>query len=234
MMRRNVLAAVLLTILAATGCGGTTSVEDVDEQIDVAVEPETTDEPLADETVAEKDDSEIYAVIKTSMGTVTCKLFPEKTPQTCDNFVGLAEGTIAWKDPRTGAEVNRPFYDGLIFHRVIPGFMIQGGCPLGTGTGGPGYMFGVEIDPELNYNEPGKLAMARSTSRNSVGSQFFITDAPATGLNGDYTIFGEVVTGLDVVKNIAKVPRNSNNRPYEQVTIEQVKIVRGSLDDTSN
>src|SRR3954449_7350661 len=132
-----------------------------------------------------------YAHFTTNQGSFVVKLFDDVAPKTVANFVGLAEGTKAWKDPVTGQSVNRPFYDGLTFHRVIDGFMIQGGCPLGTGTGGPGYTFADEFHPDLVFNKPYLLAMANAGPGTN-GSQFFITVGPTPHLNRRHTIFGEV------------------------------------------
>lgn len=159
-----------------------------------------------------------YAAFQTSLGTIVCRLFPEKTPMTCANFIELAEGTREWKDPRTGAKVKRPFYDGLVFHRVIPEFMIQGGCPLGRGTGDPGYKFKDEFDPSLKFDRPGLLAMANS-GPNTNGSQFFITEVPTQWLTNKHTIFGEVVSGLDLVTKIAAAGNG-------QVILTKLSIVR--------
>jgi peptidyl-prolyl cis-trans isomerase A (cyclophilin A) len=169
----------------------------------------------------------LYAVIETTQGTITCRLFDDKTPKTVENFTGLAEGTKKWTDPRTGQQISKKFYDGLIFHRVIPNFMIQGGDPLGSGTGGPGYRFEDEIAPGLAFDAPGKLAMANA-GPNTNGSQFFITVAPTQWLTGKHSIFGEVVEGQDVVKKISEVPRSMDNRdkPLTDVIIKKVVIKR--------
>ena len=166
-----------------------------------------------------------YAVMKTSMGTVVLKLFTEKVPKTCENFIGLAEGTKEWTDPNTGQKVKKPLYDGLTFHRVIDGFMIQGGCPLGTGNGGPGYTMNDEV-VGLKHDKPGILSMARTREPNSQGCQFYITVAPQPHLDRDYTIFGEVVKGMDTVIAISKVGTGSANRPLTPVIIEKVSILR--------
>jgi peptidyl-prolyl cis-trans isomerase A (cyclophilin A) len=166
----------------------------------------------------------LYAVFETTLGQVTCKLFPDKVPKTVANFRGLAEGTKEFTDSRTRARAKRPFYDGLTFHRVIPDFMIQGGCPLGTGTGGPGYQFEDEFVKGLAFDRPGKLAMANS-GPNSNGSQFFITVAATTWLNNKHSIFGEVVKGQDVVEKISNAPRDRSDRPKTPVVLSAVKIV---------
>ncbi len=166
-----------------------------------------------------------YAELETSMGTIVCQLFPASAPETVANFVGLAEGTKSFIDPRTGTSVTRPFFDGLVFHRVIKDFMIQGGDPLGNGTGGPGYQFKNEVDPSLHFDKKGVLAMANA-GPDTNGSQFFITVAPTTWLDGSYSIFGQVVSGQDVADKISVVPTGKNDRPITPVTILHVKIVR--------
>jgi peptidyl-prolyl cis-trans isomerase A (cyclophilin A) len=166
-----------------------------------------------------------YAVFETSKGTIVCRLFEQETPKTVANFVGLAEGTKEFNDPRTGQKVKRPFYDGLIFHRVIPDFMIQGGCPLGTGTGDPGYRFADEFHPSLKHGKPGKLSMANS-GPNTNGSQFFITVAATPWLDNKHTIFGEIVEGQDVADAISEAPRGANDKPRETVVLKSVRIER--------
>ncbi len=169
-----------------------------------------------------------YATMITTKGKIHLKLFAEEAPRTVKNFVNLAEGTAEFRDPRTGERVKRPFYNGLTFHRVIPEFMIQGGDPLGTGTGGPGYTFQDEFDPELNFDRPGLLAMANS-GPNTNGSQFFITEQEPTWLNQRHTIFGEILEntdGLDIVREIARVDRDHRDRPRTPVSIEHLKIHR--------
>ncbi|MHB8369085.1 MAG: peptidylprolyl isomerase [Leptospirales bacterium] len=166
-----------------------------------------------------------YAELETSMGTIVCQLFPASAPETVANFVGLAEGTKEFIDPRTGTSVKRAFFDGLVFHRVIKDFMIQGGDPLGNGTGGPGYQFKNEVDPSLHFDRKGIMAMANA-GPDTNGSQFFITVAPATWLDGSYSIFGQVVSGQDVADKISQVPTGKNDRPLTPVTILHVKIIR--------
>ena len=169
---------------------------------------------------------EMYAVFDTNKGKIVCKLFPKKAPKTVENFVGLAEGTKEFTDPRTGKKQKRPFYNGLIFHRVLPKFMIQGGCPLGNGRGDPGYKFQDEFDKSLRFDKPGKLAMANS-GPNTNGSQFFITVAPTMWLNDGHTIFGEVVEGQEIAVKISEVPRDRQDKPKKDVAMKKIDIIRG-------
>jgi peptidyl-prolyl cis-trans isomerase A (cyclophilin A) len=170
----------------------------------------------------------LYATFQTSEGDFVCRLFPEKVPKTVDNFVGLASGTKEFRDLATGKPAKCPFYDGLTFHRVIPDFMIQGGCPEGTGRGGPGYKFEDEFASDVSFDRPGKLAMANA-GPNTNGSQFFVTTAATTWLNQKHTIFGEVAEGMNVVEKISKLPRDRSDRPSKPVIMKSVKIeeVRG-------
>ena len=173
----------------------------------------------------------IFATLHTSAGPIRVELFPHHAPKTVDNFVGLAEGTQPYTDPRTGTSGSGPYYDGVIFHRVIPNFMIQGGDPTGTGRGGPGYSFNDEIHPELVFNRPYLLAMANSGKRpdgsGTNGSQFFITVSATTHLNRKHTIFGEVAdeASRQVVNSIATT-RTSQDRPMQDIVIERVEIER--------
>ncbi len=166
-----------------------------------------------------------YAELETSMGTIVCQLYPNSAPETVANFVGLAEGTKSFLDPHKGVQVKRPFFDGLVFHRVIKNFMIQGGDPLGNGTGGPGYQFKNEVDPTLHFDHKGVLAMANA-GPDTNGSQFFITVAPTSWLDGNYSVFGQVVAGQDVADKISNVPTDRRDRPVDPVTILHVKIIR--------
>jgi peptidyl-prolyl cis-trans isomerase A (cyclophilin A) len=169
------------------------------------------------------------ATLHTNHGDIRVTLFHQHAPKTVKNFTDLASGAKEWKDPRTGAARQEPFYDGLVFHRIIPGFMVQGGDPKGDGTGGPGYVFDDEIHPELDFNAPYKLAMAnagKQGGRGTNGSQFFITVGATPWLMGKHTVFGEVADaeGRAVVDAIAKVPTGAMDRPKEPVVIERVTL----------
>jgi len=167
------------------------------------------------------------AVLDTSAGQITCELFPDKAPLAVSNFIGLAEGTKDWINPVSKAtKHNTPLYNGTIFHRVIPGFMIQGGDPAGNGGGDPGYKFKDEIVPGLYFDRPGRLAMANA-GPNTNGSQFFITDGPAPHLNGHFTIFGQCAP-TSVVTKIAAVPRDVHDRPLRPVKLIKVTILKGA------
>jgi peptidyl-prolyl cis-trans isomerase A (cyclophilin A) len=180
---------------------------------------------LAGQTKEKKLTPGIYAHFETTEGNFTVRLFEKEAPKTVANFVGLAQGTIDTITGKPGAK-SKPYYDGLTFHRVIDGFMIQGGDPTGTGSGGPGYRFADEFDPKLRFTKAGLLAMANA-GPNTNGSQFFITLGPATHLNDKHTIFGEVVDGMDVVRKIGKVKTNpSNNKPLTPVIMKKVTIER--------
>ena len=170
--------------------------------------------------------SELYATLTTSLGPVRVKLFPDHAPKTVKNFVGLADGSGEWTDPKTGKKGEGSLYAGTVFHRVINGFMIQGGDPLGTGTGGPGYRFQDEFHPELRFDRPYLLAMANAGPGTN-GSQFFIDEIEASWLNDHYTIFGQCKE-IDVVTRIAAVPRGASDRPSEPVTLTKITIARGT------
>ena len=166
----------------------------------------------------------LYAVFDTTEGEITCELFPDKAPKTVANFRGLAEGNKDFTDPNTHQKTKRRYYDGLVFHRVIPKFMIQGGCPIGQGTGGPGYNFEDEFSKDVRFDRSGRLAMANS-GPNTNGSQFFITVAPTDWLNDRHTIFGQVIKGQDVAEKIVNVPRGRSDKPQTPVVMNAVKIV---------
>jgi peptidyl-prolyl cis-trans isomerase A (cyclophilin A) len=170
---------------------------------------------------------ELYATLKTNHGDIVVQLFPHHAPKTVGNFTGLAEGTREWVSPASGEKSTAKLYDGTVFHRVIPGFMIQGGDPLGTGTGGPGYRFADEFHPELQFDKPYLLAMAIAGPGTN-GSQFFITVGPQPHLNRRHTIFGEVADGpsREVVDKIASTPTGAMDRPVEDVVIESVVVER--------
>ncbi len=167
---------------------------------------------------------DVYATLETNQGNITVKLFSKDAPKTVANFVGLATGEKPWTDPNTRERVQgRPLYNGVVFHRVIPGFMIQGGDPTGTGRGDPGYRFEDEFQSGRTFNKAGLLAMANA-GRNTNGSQFFITTSMPNYLNNRHTIFGEVVSGYDVVEKISNVPRNAADRPLEPVVIQKISL----------
>ena len=166
-----------------------------------------------------------YARFVTTEGNFTIRLFDQEAPKTVENFVGLAEGTKQWSDPRTNQKVQKPYYNGTLFHRVIDGFMIQGGDPLGQGIGGPGYNFADEFHPKLRHNKAGTLSMA-NRGPNTNGGQFFITLAPTPHLDDRHTVFGEVIEGMDVIKKIGKTPTADRDRPLKDIVIETVTIER--------
>ena len=168
----------------------------------------------------------VYAKFDTTEGTFTARLFNEQAPKTVENFVGLADGTKPWTDPRNNQKVtNQPYYDGVIFHRVIDGFMIQTGDPLGQGIGGPGYNFADEFKPELRHNKAGILSMA-NRGPNTNGGQFFITLVPTPHLDDRHSVFGEVVEGLDIVKKIGSTRTRERDRPVTDIVINKVTIER--------
>jgi peptidyl-prolyl cis-trans isomerase A (cyclophilin A) len=168
----------------------------------------------------------VLAHFTTSAGNFTARLFDAETPKTVANFTGLADGSKEWTDPRTGRNVTQPYYNGTVFHRVIDGFMIQGGDPLGQGTGGPGYTFADEFHPKLRHSKAGMLSMA-NRGPNTNGGQFFITLAETPWLDNKHSVFGEVVEGGDVVKKIGSTPTSKpGDRPVKAITIQSVTIAR--------
>jgi peptidyl-prolyl cis-trans isomerase A (cyclophilin A) len=165
----------------------------------------------------------LTATLRTTEGPVVIRLLPDHAPKTVRNFVELAQGGREWKDPRTGQSTTGRLYDGTVFHRVITNFMIQGGDPLGTGTGGPGYKFADEFHPDLAFDRPFLLAMANAGPGTN-GSQFFITTVPTPWLTGKHTIFGEVIEGQDIVDAISRVDTRPGDRPVKDVVLESVEI----------
>jgi peptidyl-prolyl cis-trans isomerase A (cyclophilin A) len=169
----------------------------------------------------------VYAKFETTEGNFTVRLYEDEAPKTVENFIGLAEGTKEWIDPRSNKRVKQPYYDGVIFHRVIEGFMIQGGDPLGQGIGGPGYNFADEFHPKLRHSKPGILSMA-NRGPNTNGGQFFITLAPTPHLDDRHSVFGEVVEGMDVVKKIGSTATGDRDRPLKDIAIQAITIERKS------
>jgi peptidyl-prolyl cis-trans isomerase A (cyclophilin A) len=175
-----------------------------------------------------------YAIIETTKGSMLAFLDDERAPNTAGNFKGLATGSKTWTDPKTGKSSNDPYYDGLSIHRVAPGFVIQGGCPEGTGRGGPGFHIDLEIHPELRHDKAGVLSMARASDPNSAGSQFFVTLAATPFLDDNYAVFGHVIDGLDVVDALGNTPVRGGGKdgpPAEALTINKVTIIEGSEEE---
>lgn len=170
-------------------------------------------------------DGQLRAVLQTNHGDIEVRLFEERAPKTVANFVGLATGQREYQDTDSFEQTTGRYYDGLIFHRIISNFMIQGGDPTGSGRGGPGYKFADEFHPELRHDAPGKLSMANA-GPNTNGSQFFITLRPTPHLNDRHAVFGEVVDGMDVVQKIGAVPTDGNDRPEDPVVMERVEVKR--------
>jgi peptidyl-prolyl cis-trans isomerase A (cyclophilin A) len=183
-----------------------------------------TPTPLSNQVSPQKKLDEVTtATINTSLGQITVELFPKEAPLAVENFVGLATGSKAWINPKTNQKTSEPLYKNLIFHRVIKGFMIQGGDPLGNGTGGPGYSFKDEFSNKLTFDKKGILAMANS-GPNTNGSQFFITLAPTPWLNGKHTIFGQVASGLEVLEKIGNVEVGPQDKPVVDIVIESINV----------
>jgi peptidyl-prolyl cis-trans isomerase A (cyclophilin A) len=171
-------------------------------------------------------DGELRATVQTNQGSFTVKLYEDLAPNTVSNFAGLATGKIDWTDPTTGQPGSGPFYDGVIFHRIIPGFVIQGGDRTGTGRGGPGYRFGDECSPQAKHTKAGMLSMANAGPGTN-GSQFFITLGATPHLDGRHTVFGEVTEGMEVITKIGGVQTDAQDRPISPVKIESVSVARG-------
>jgi len=229
------LFPILLLSIFLAGCDLTPSVQTptsslklTDPKISIITPtPTIINTPILTPTTMSTPSAEITeatAVIKTTKGEITIELFPKSAPKTVANFIGLAKGTIDWIDPKTGQKVSgRSLYQGTIFHRVIKEFMIQGGDPMGTGMGGPGYKFEDEFDTTLNFSEPYMLAMANS-GPNTNGSQFFITVVPTTWLNNKHTIFGKVIKGQEVVDAIVNAPTSTGDKPVTDIVINGIDI----------
>ena len=182
---------------------------------------------LAPIGLAEASEGKLMVRIETTLGNIEAELFDKQVPRVVANFVGLARGKQPFRDLKTGETVTRPFYDGLTFHRVIPGFMVQTGCPEGTGRGGPGYKFEDEFYPTLKHDGPGILSMANA-GPNTNGSQFFITEVPTPHLDQRHSVFGRVTKGMDVARQLARVPRGDNDAPKTKMVMKKVTIFRGS------
>ena len=183
--------------------------------------------PATPAASASKHGPGVYAHITTNHGAMIAKLFDQDAPKTVANFVGLAEGKKAWRNPRTNTMVRRPYYNNLTFHRIIPRFMIQGGDPEGTGMGGPGFEFADEFNPKLRHSKAGILSMANK-GPNTNGGQFFITLAPTPHLNDRHSVFGELVEGMDTLMAIGQVPTGAQNKPVKPVIIKSIRIERVS------
>jgi peptidyl-prolyl cis-trans isomerase A (cyclophilin A) len=176
---------------------------------------------------------QLYARFVTTMGNIVVQLEESRVPNTVKNFVGLATGSQGWKHPRTGeAHAGKPLYDGTVFHRVIQDFMVQGGDPLGQGTGGPGYKFKDEFHPELKHDKPGVLSMANS-GPNTNGSQFFITEKPTPWLDNRHTVFGHAVVGAELIPKITRVDKGPSDRPKQDVVLQKVEIFRSDSAPTN-
>jgi peptidyl-prolyl cis-trans isomerase A (cyclophilin A) len=220
-MKRAILTLLCATLSCAAQTGTTKSTPRAGTR-------STTTKPAAataTQTTATASGDTI-AIFDTTAGKLTCTLFPKQAPKTVANFIALATGTKDWTDPKTGQKKHGvPIYNGTIFHRVIPNFMIQGGDPLGTGTGGPGYEFEDEFSPDLTFDQPGRLAMANSGPSTN-GSQFFITEVPTPHLNSRHTIFGQCTPeSVEIVKEITRRPRDQrNDRPFQDVKINSIEI----------
>jgi peptidyl-prolyl cis-trans isomerase A (cyclophilin A) len=231
---------ILATLFAVSGAAFAADEAKTDAKKDDTIKEEVKDKASAKDKAGAKDTKEkikaanestkgkakgkkMFATLETNQGNIKIQLFPDKAPKTVDNFVGLAKGTKEWTDPTSGKKEKKPLYNGTVFHRVIKGFMIQGGDPLGKGTGGPGYQFEDEFSPDLHFAKPGILAMANAGPATN-GSQFFITLAATPWLDGKHTIFGEVVDGMPVVEKIGVIKTGAMDKPVEPVVIKSIKI----------
>jgi len=235
-MKRWIVGFVCAVGLAAAGCGGPQ--EPARQSEPPAEKPApSTEKPAATAPEAPAEAAKpsaakygpgVYAHITTNHGTMIAKLFDKEAPKTVENFVMLAEGKKQWRNPRTNTMVRRPYYNNLTFHRIIPGFMIQGGDPEGTGMGGPGFTFADEFNPKLRHNKAGILSMA-NRGPDTNGGQFFITLVPTPHLDDRHSVFGELVQGMDTLRAIGKVPTNGKaGMPLEPVVIKSMRIERVS------
>lgn len=236
-MNKGALGICMLATLLLSSCGGGQQSATISTSKEAGArrgppshprptspDPEGGTFTLAEATAGLSGSGSLTAVIETTMGTLTCQLYEDRAPNTVANFVGLARGTRPWWDPYQGSWVRRPFYDGLIFHRVIPSFMIQGGCPLSRGNGGPGYRFADEIHRSLRHSGAGILSMANAGPGTN-GSQFFIMDGSAPHLDGRHSVFGQCQPS-EIVSSIARTSRGARDRPNTDVVMTSVRIVR--------
>lgn len=224
---RSVFTVIIVYILALFLFNINASAEDAKESATEASEAKVeTKKADTTKNTNKKGFTKMYALFDTNLGSFKVQLFHTQAPKTVENFVGLAEGTKEWTDPKTKAKKKSNFYDGLIFHRVIKGFMIQGGDPQGNGTGGPGYQFADEFHPDLTHSKAGILSMANA-GPNTNGSQFFITLGPTPHLDKRHSVFGQVIDGMDIVEKIGETPTSRvNDKPAEDVVIKSLKIIR--------
>lgn len=234
-MRKSISSLIMVMCLSLVSAAQTSATPTKPQT--PAKKPATAKAPAKKAAVAKKPTAPMHAtpakdpvaVIDTTAGKLTCTLFPKQAPKTVANFIGLATGAKEWKDPKTGAAVKgKPLYDSVLFHRVIPNFMVQTGDPLGNGTGGPGYRFEDEFVPELRFDKPGVLAMANSGPATN-GSQFFITEVPTPWLNDHHTVFGQCDdASVELVKQIARVATDPrSNRPDQDIRIKHITIEGG-------
>jgi len=232
MVRCTAIATTTLGLLL--GLAGPAGADEAPAKAADAKAPASLEAPFSIEQATEglEGEGRLMVRFETTHGTIEAELYDKRTPRTVANFVGLARGVRPFRDAKTGKVVKRPFYDGLTFHRVIPSFMIQGGCPEGTGRGGPGYKFADELYPTLKHDSAGVLSMANSGPGTN-GSQFFITDVPTPHLDGRHTVFGRVTSGLEVVRKIARVSRDpASNAPRTPVVMKTVTIFRAPAGST--
>lgn len=234
-MRASVFFCACALVLACEACEQQKPAASAPDAaaLDPAIDPTGGNFTLQDALAGLSGTGELRARIDTNLGTMVAKLYENEAPMTVANFVGLARGTRPFRDVKTNLWVKRPYYDGLTFHRVIKDFVIQGGDPLATGKGGPGYKFPDEFNEKLHHDKPGVLSMAnngtldRPTGKPGTnGSQFFITAVPAPHLDNHHTVFGELVEGLEVVKKIASLPIDPEKKPIEPVLISKVAVYR--------